>query len=470
MITQRSTLTIACLVVLLLVQERLLASQCEAALTMAQAAPLFVKQSVTISAIDFKEQFLSAQSPLLTIQAVVQRNPEMTWFLAETSATPEGRDRVNGQSSYSFALFGKESAEFDRAATGIMAIKWILTGDFEALTRPQPQDRRLSRESFQKLRDFAVTTLRQPEDIDALVSFLVLSDLGKSKQLSARFKDLDHDHVLLKSIENDPFQLPSFVRLTLEYQSMIKNSLKSQFSFGKFLQGEGVPANLSKVVALERRTLDFYLLHSIADIAGAAGHVEPNGSLVLTNDIFKNIEAAITALRADGLKQSEQQVYSNYLQMRGVELGVIPHLQLQEQKRFALLRILLLMRVNTKAAAKAVAKSFEDLPPKTQTILLRELNISGLGEETAIVLSYAPAMLSNIFIRLNEAEAMSLGLRVLGQLFEASRKALQNSKMSNNVFDVHIGEVAEAAKDPKSLAKSNFLVKLKDRGGVVVIK
>lgn len=75
---------------------------------------------------DFISEILKTKDPVQVIKLVVARYPEMTWLTGSVNATPEGKGTAIESKSISEQLFGQKHIEFDRTATGILLLKWII--------------------------------------------------------------------------------------------------------------------------------------------------------------------------------------------------------------------------------------------------------------------------------------------------------------------------------------------------------
>lgn len=273
--------------------------------------------------------------------------------------------------SPSSQLFGKQHIEFDRTANGIAYLNWVLGGNYEQFTQPQGAPIKLSRESFDRLHDYTKRILKTPEDVDAMITYMVINDLGKIDAVvkhvesTLSIKDVDHDKVLLQALQKHPEISPSFQRLSDHHKGLILRGLEAEFNIGQFMQGENVPASLAGLKGLDRDSLDFYLLHALSDIAGAAGHVKPVGSVILTEPTYRNFDAAIRAIEGFSEGQTLKAVYENFLADRGKVLGLDTNNPIER----ALTRISLMLRASSSAEAREIRSVFTSLPSNVREIL-----------------------------------------------------------------------------------------------------
>ena len=113
----------------------------------------------------------------------------------------------------------------------------------------------------------------------------------------------DHDLILSAALKIKGC-LPSLEALPEDYRNVITGGLRANFNLGQFLQGENIAASgieFSKL-ALDQskmgsRMISTFLFHTLIDIAGAAGHVTLDGSIVMTEPTFMNFRYGMIAVR-----------------------------------------------------------------------------------------------------------------------------------------------------------------------------
>jgi hypothetical protein len=96
------------------------------------------------------------------VEKGLQMYPEISW-LADANVRKTEEGQASSQRSYSEQLLGKKFIEFDRTVMTIHCLKLILNGSDEAyqkFTMSQPEDMRLSKESFQTLHDQSIELLQ----------------------------------------------------------------------------------------------------------------------------------------------------------------------------------------------------------------------------------------------------------------------------------------------------------------------
>jgi hypothetical protein len=229
----------------------------------------------------------------------------------------------------------------------------------------------------------------------------------------------------ISGLKTNPTLFPSFQALTEDYQKWLLEGLSAQFNFAQLVQAESVPANLSGLKGLSRMALDLFNLHALFDMAGAAGHVKYNGSIVLTEATYQDVFMCIKSMEiiAEPRCASPAQVYDTYLHERGKTLGLDVHKPTQR----ALLRICCNLRYHTKEQAQAVIDAYEKIPKDTWAILRKELCVTGADDGWAILLYYAPALLLNCqsaLVKPGEPPSVAgieMGLKAMAKCFIAAR-------------------------------------------------
>ncbi|MBS2034028.1 DUF1152 domain-containing protein [bacterium] len=375
-------------------------------------------------------------------------------------------------------MFGEKKIEFDRTYVGVKAIEWLLKGDYASFTECQDKQK-LTPESFQKMSDYARSIIKDDQALDAMITFMVINDLGKIKKVVDQLAEqtgthnVDHDKILLEALEKNGDKVsPSYGRLSPEYQHIILDGLRSQFNAGQFMQAECPAAGASGVGATSQRGMDFQLLHAVCDIAGVAGQTFQNGCKIMTQPTWDNFDLTIQAL--DGLKQGKTvpQAFDQYLSARAQAWGM--KADTPEEK--AITRLNCMLRTASPEDAHQLAEVFHQQPLNTRRILTAELNRNGVDDGLAILPYYSPAMFSNIQNGLKAEEGASpettrkglgIGMETLGRAFQAARISIKD-RPGNGVFTLFMGgksepgqplKLAEAATKPAQLGANDMQLK-----------
>lgn len=414
------------------------------------------------------EHIDSAETPLEITLAVLSRHEEMGWLTGDVESTPE--KSVSGtQATLAEEIYPNkaktELIEFDRTAVGILALHWVLKGDYKSFTDCQAGPTKLTQESFAALKAYTHAVLQTDADFDAMETFMVINDLGKITEVvetvakRTGLRDVDHDKVLLVGLENHPDISPSFERLSPHHQKLILNGLRTKFNIGQFIQGENVPASLEGLVGIDSESLQFYLLHTLYDIAGAAGQSVQNGSLIMNEPTYQNFQMAIASLEASNEKHSIYDAYDMYITQKGKTFGLDATVPTDR----AVIRLCCMLRVSDPNRAQEVLATFNNLPTNTRAILESDLNISGVDDAVATLIYYAPAILANIQKNYAENGSNSVpnkdiidGFGVLARVFQEARIEKKH-KDGNGVFTVMAASLAKAAsEDPELLQRQNI--------------
>ncbi len=437
-------------------------------------------QGKLLSASEFVRQFLDTKEPLESARMLLARYPELAWLTGAVDATPELQPAGGATPSASLSeqLFGQKHIELDRSLVGILLLKWVLTRNYKAFVTPQNAAVRLTRKNFEHLARYTKKILLSPERIDAMIAYMAINDLGKVRSVVSEVQkrsglvDVDHDSILLKALETMPEIAPSFQRLSGANRHIMMRGLGAKFNVGQFLQAENVPASLTGLKPLDKEELDFYLLHALVDIGGAAGHVTHKGSIVMTNPTYEGFKMALAALAGLVKGKTEAEVYDNFLAAKGESLD----LWANNPKYKAIVRLLCMLRVSDQDTVKNTAKIFESLPENAQAILIKELNISGLEEdEQAVLPYYAPAFLANLinfFKSRNQRDyfqkGLTIGLMTLAEVYQQARILLTQQE-GGGVFTVMLSALAEAAKAPAGLVSGRYQLEAVGANGVKVL-
>ncbi len=405
-------------------------------------------------------QILQAPTIDTVMGYVTTHYAEMNWLTGSVNTTPEGSANRGTTQSVSQRLFNAKHIEFDRTAVGIMTFIWVLKGDYEKFIECQPEAAKLTRRSFDELRAYTLNILDDsPEALDALITYTVINDLGKIKSIVAEIQnrsgveEVDHDKILYYALEHYPEVSPSFNRLSDYYKTLVIDGLKATFNLAQFVQGENVPASLAGLVGLDKASLDFYLLHVVYDIAGAAGQVKQNGSLVMNESTYQGFKLSLAALSLIAEGKSLDKVYDAFLAAKASVLGLVVFNSIER----AITRVCCMLRVADAVQAQRVLDIFKNLPKNERAILEKELNLTGVDDGYATLLYYSPAMFANAHAALKAAgdpyafdNSVRIGLKTLARVYQESRIALRR-RDGNGVYTVDISTLAEAAKTPISL-------------------
>ncbi len=440
-------------------------------LSMAEIAPHFIVVEEVQIADQAAECIDDSETPLEIVRGILLRHEEMGWLTGDVESTPE-KSVATTQATLAEGIYPNkdkaELVEFDRTAVGILALHWVLIGDYKSFTDCQGGPTKLTEQSFAALRAYTRDILRTDADFDAMETFMVINDLGKITEVvetvaeRTGLRDVDHDKVLLVGLENHPDISPSFERLSSHHQKLILNGLRTKFNIGQFIQGENVPASLEGLQGIDSESLQFYLLHTLYDIAGAAGQSVQNGSLIMNEPTYQNFQLAIQALEEGNEGQSIFDAYDMYMTQKGESLELDTDLPADR----AVIRLCCMLRVSDPNRAQEIAGVFNDLPKSTRAILEHDLNVNGVDDGVATLIYYAPAILANIQKNYMQNSRNTTpnadiveGFTVLARVFQEARIAKKGMD-SNGVFTVMAALLAKiASEDPDLLQQQNIRLK-----------
>lgn len=215
--------------------------------------------------------------------------PELNWLKANSvNGTPEGVETVD--------------KEFKRTWCSIELFNSVINNDYNAFSACQPEAFRITRKSFEEIRSYVNSILTTDNDKNAMRAFMVINDLGKVGDFvqkiatSLGFESVDHDKILFEGLKARPELSPTFFGLASKYQKTILTGLQTAFNMGQYVQCECLPANLAPLTEIDETALNYYMIHVLFDVAGAAGHVVPNGSVICNELYWKKFSWALESI------------------------------------------------------------------------------------------------------------------------------------------------------------------------------
>ncbi len=299
-------------------------------------------------------------------------------------------------------------------------------------------------------------------------TFMVINDLGKIKSVveniaeKSGVRDVDHDKMLLVGLEQHPDISPSFQKLSPHHKELILSGLKTKFNIGQFIQGENVPASLGGLKGIDEKSLKFYLLHALYDIAGAAGQSVQNGSVIMNEPTYENFRLAICSLEKLGEGQTVDEAYDAYLAQKAEKFGF----DISVPADRATTRICCMLRTSSAEQAQEVSQVFAKLPQNTRAILENDLNMRGTDDGIATLIYYAPAFLANLQKKFSESgepdsfkKALTLGLTTFAKVFQEAKIA-NKGKEENGVYTIMASSLAKVAtENPDKLSQQEIRLK-----------
>lgn len=332
--------------------------------------------------------------------------------------------------SPSYILFHENYDEVNRTLVGFLALRWIHFGQYDDFVGSQSFDVRLTRESFDWIREFYMQVILDSDALYALIASIIINDIGKDPQLASDYqkvtgKDItgfNHDAILSKAC--DAGLVHSLEQLPVQYKEDIVRAIElgATFNFGQLAQGENAPVCLSGLFRMRDRPRNFQLrfMEQLLDIAGAAGHMEWTGAKKLIQPIFESYRNVYDACQ--GVISGKLDLRSGYnlVLIRRAEIlhsNGLPLLQVKTSpKDRALMRLLCMGNVTTLERAQSFQATWDSLDDPTRRALVHSLNIDGQRGEPAVQPTYMPAFLS----RINDARALTCALRYLCRVMTAT--------------------------------------------------
>jgi hypothetical protein len=381
--------------------------------------------------------------------------PESLLMKGKASVSAEG---VAANKPAAKNVYGLTEDEEIRAFSGLLRFKDVLNGtraDYDRFVECQIQMKKpvLSYDAFLAIRSYVLNTLNSSEDYAAAMWSILCNDLGKVYSVNLNEKNIGHDAILVKRLKTNPEMFAGFSKLPVNYQQFIIDGFASGCDISQLEQLELSASCLQSLVGMNQQTLKLYYLHTIFDVAGAAAHFKPNGSLTMhaeTWNFFNALRACVEKLQTGC---PSDQVYNDYLDYRGRCVGI----QNTSPVNTALIRIAGLSRLATEEQGKTLLSVWETLPENIKATLVKELNVHGAKDERAIFIGYGVAMLINpqgaLKKELPEAAATAEGLRIglinMATAFTHARKIVGH-QASTEMFVAECDEVARfLGKEPK---------------------
>jgi hypothetical protein len=321
-----------------------------------------------------------------------------------TTATPKGRLGEGENETPSTVLYGENFAEVNRTLVSMLAVKWLLADDYSTFTAGQKDDIKLTQSSFRHLRDFYIHRLPTADDLHTLLIAMVVDDIGKDSHLAEEMKQqtsdsagADHSQLVFKAAQMSLVPALKMVPTSLQNDILCCLQIGATLNISQVVQGECPPASLSILQYLgQGRGFSLRAMVTFLDVAGAGGHADTRGCIVMTEPVFQGYIVAMEALDdfANGRILSPRACYDRILETRAKDLQrqgfSLP--SLADEAR-ALLRLLCMGRVTTKEQAEQFKQAFSQLSPSIKQDLVSGLNVDGTDDGVAIVPYYAPGLL-----------------------------------------------------------------------------
>lgn len=333
-------------------------------------------------------------------------------------------------------IFGEDYDEVNRTYTGILALRWTWTEDYERFTNGQVDAVKLTHKSFDWLRSFFKENIRSSQDLLSVVLSMVVNDLGKDPalvedyfhQTSIALHGSNHDTILLEAAKHG--LIPSMEYLDQAHRDDIILGLElgSELNAGQLAQAENVPVNLEGLLSMQgnERAFNLKFIEQMLDVAGAAGHVFAAGSKNMIEPVFQAFktvhEVSMCIIKKEcTLREGYDQVLSKRAHML-YEQG-FKHLSIEDREQRAELRLLTMARAATLEQAQLIDSAFNALDQLHKLLLIEGLNIDAINDnETAVIPYYMPAMFAETIRNTRdsgkEQEAITSLMRYLARVLK----------------------------------------------------
>ena len=342
--------------------------------------------------------------------------------------------------SPSHRLYKKDYVEINRTLNGMLALKWLMTEDYEAFTCQQPCAIKLKPQSFQELRALFKDGLKDPETLYALLVATVVNDLGKDPNLSKEITaeghgDLlhqNHDMVVYVAAEANMIDLLSDFDIEMRSDLMLGLKFGSSLNGAQLAQAENVPGSLEGARAMKNHERAFTIkyMELLLDVAGADGHVEARGAKAMNEPVFQAFKATRQVLLDIASGECDLRTgYDQVLSQRQEMLAKVGFRQLSvtiESER-ALLRMLAMSRAATKEEAERVYQAFQKLSPNNFNDLVNGLAVDGWNDGVAVLPYYIPAIFAESIRTTNgmseeiQVAALSSVMRLLSRVYHGTK-------------------------------------------------
>lgn len=392
------------------------------------------------------------------IKNIINRYPEIMTLVGEVQFTPESYGTKSEKTTYGQLLFKdvdpNQLKEFDRTILSVLLYFYIKDNRYEKFVEQQSGNNKLSRETFDEIRNFMSKGFDTPEKEYLLLYYMVINDLGKSQQVIDTLKTkgiqtVDHDLLLTYLLQYR--MLPSLNKFSDESKQSLINVLNNGINLGQYIQGECVDYSFNKVLNLSQFERTLMVAEAMLDIGGVLGHVNnQNGSVILNQSTADNI---LTASNILSTCQDSTKVFDEFLAEKADKMQISSS---NPEIRKTITRICLMMRLSNKSDIQCVENEILGNIDNYET-LINEFNQSGYNNQPAILLYYSPALLSNAngYFKKNNSEnsisdALKCCLPFMQKIMIDTRTNTNNQQ--DGVITVMLRDAAMiASQDPTQL-------------------
>ncbi|CAA9956415.1 hypothetical protein PTMSG1_00023 [Pyrenophora teres f. maculata] len=379
----------------------------------------------------------------------------------------------NAPESPSYIALESNYDEVNRTLVSVFALRWLYNNDYETFVRNQPEAVKLSRDSFEWLRNIVTQGIQTPQDLFALVMSVIVNDLGKDPELASEChkrtgKDvshLNHDMILLLAVKEG--LVPCLDQLSPAHKADIVRGMElgAEYNFGQLAQAEAPPTCLEKLRTMSNheRAFDVRFQEQLLDIAGAAGHMDWTCAKKMIEPIciaYRDVHDA--SKRVITNEYNLPQAYDLILEKRARRLFKLKFrmLAITDQQDRALARLLCMGGVADLETAQLYEAAWDELEEPVRALLVSSLNAIGSIAEPAMQPTYMPALLTRGLAAVasqdsnKQREVLHIMFQYLARVMEMPGGTLSVSIWERNLLSI----VKSVPSDPNFIARPGILL------------
>jgi hypothetical protein len=333
--------------------------------------------------------------------------------------------------------------------------------DYAEYIKPQAPLLKLSRTGFAQQHRLVRRLLPDATAVRTVLWGALCNDLGKLDSVKKLYENVvspkatDHDRCLGALLKQVPERFAAFAQLPAEARADLSTGFLSGSDIAQFVQMELPARGLAGLTQLSPQALDIYMLHSVMDVGGAAWHVEPRGSAVMTEGTWSTFQEAISSLSLFKHGATVAGVYTDYAARR----AAMANISVGGLDQPALQCLAAMARSTTPEDGVCLVTAWHALPSGDRAILVEELAsfYTPHGKEPIFV-GYAPAMFANAVsapaLGGKRDVGMRIAMRAIARVFRYVRRLIESNKvrdrLPNGIFLAAAQGIAAALRaDPE---------------------
>eukprot|EP00931_Biecheleriopsis_adriatica_P003876 TRINITY_DN105632_c0_g1_i1.p1 TRINITY_DN105632_c0_g1~~TRINITY_DN105632_c0_g1_i1.p1 ORF type:complete len:3685 (-),score=854.42 TRINITY_DN105632_c0_g1_i1:104-9952(-) len=275
----------------------------------------------------------------------------------------------------------------------LLVVYWTATNQKEAFVRGQDVGKKLSDESWKKIRDMTNKCIDQTVEVLSAISVVMaIQDVARLPKFQAQLapEASKPKHVMLHVLENCPKVLPSYARLPKEAQRIARDCLTRDLTFAELVWAEIPAASLTslKRMLVENNNqmsnatyIGVFLYTVFAEMSASLCRQSLEGSIYMTEDKWVEFEVGLNAVNRLE-KESEQAVYDSILERTAVGLGLSFQEKTEEERAVARLACLGNATGDPEQGAKVI-EALKWLEADQRRALCKYLAADGLQQKPA---------------------------------------------------------------------------------------